>query len=127
MEQDWPQTAAGLTNAAITKALHATTGNDGKLSRSKMGAARVKTSKGKGPASVEEAGSNGVWAIVNDGTRDHVVDAKPGSALRTPRGPRRRVNVAGRRGLKVWDKGVKASAKQRTRSGDQAFTKAVNG
>lgn len=110
MERQWPQDAATVVERAVTAQLRSATG-DGSFSHGRdMGRATVTVSRrGKG-ARVEAGGSQRVWGILQKGTKAHTVDAGPGKALRTPRGPRRRVSVSGVRPRKSWDKGVQAAA-----------------
>ena len=71
-----------------------------------MGAGDVDVSGGHGDAQVGAAGSHGVWTWLEHGTRPHVVQAATGRALRTPYGPRARVQVSGMAAKRTWTSNV---------------------
>src|SRR5690348_6185709 len=105
MERQWPADAAAQVERVVTADLRSATG-DGALSRLSGGRATVVVRRSAGGATVEAGGNRGLWAILERGTKPHTVTAKRGRLLRTPAGPRPRVQVSGVRARKTWSQGV---------------------
>jgi hypothetical protein len=91
-----PGEAIDVVDEAITDQLRRDTGGDGAFSRGrKLGKATTRVTARPGEAQVSASGSTAVWSILEDGTTAHTVTAKRGKVLRTPYGPRSRVQVGG--------------------------------
>jgi hypothetical protein len=103
LADEQPAAGAALLAETIDAALRADTGGDGGFSHGQgMGRATVDVLTRSGSADVIGAGSRGVWAILEHGTRGHEVRAGRGGFLRTPYGPRRAVNVSGVAARRTW-------------------------
>jgi hypothetical protein len=103
--------AAGLGadawSVSIEDALRADTGGDGRLSRDRHGGAATVTVEVNGrEADVNGTGSMGTWSIIENGTQPHTIQAKQGSALMTPYGPKSMVQHMGAEAKHTWTNGV---------------------
>lgn len=102
---DWPRQGGDVLKRAVDAELRGDTGGDGAMGT--LGRASVEVTARPAEADVVGAGSRAVWAILEGGTRAHTVTGKgPRGLLRTPYGPRRRVNVSGAPAKRTWSRGV---------------------
>lgn len=109
---------------AVDEQLRADTGGDGALSRGKsLGRADVDVDAGRTSADVSGAGSIGLWALLEHGSRGHTVTAERGRVLATPYGPRPQVKVSGVPARRTWSKGVEAGMELVERDADKAWSK----
>jgi hypothetical protein len=118
---DWPRQGAEVAAGVLRSQLAADGG--GTFSKAPGMSARVEVRPGSGSADV--VGVGGGWTWLQDGTRPHTVNAKAGGFLRTPYGPRRRVNVSGMAAKGTWDKGAGRAVDAAARDAAAAFSKAV--
>ena len=118
-----PDLGARTLTESIDDQLRSATGGDGALSRHKGGAATIESDVTNRSAEVRASGSMGVWAIIEDGTRPHTVNARPGSALWTPYGPKAMVQVSGIAAPHTWTNGVEIGMPQVEQALDAEFAK----
>ena len=92
---------------AIEDALRSDTGGDGHLSNDRRGGAATVTVESRGTeADINGTGSMGTWSIIENGTAPHTIQAKEGSALMTPYGPKSMVQHQGAVAKQTWSRGV---------------------
>lgn len=104
--KDWPHEGAVIIERAVTAELRSAPGGGNVPG---VGRATVEVESSAGSADVSAAGSMRVWSWVENGTRAHDVNARPGGYLRTPYGPRRRVHVSGWRATGAWSNGIQSA------------------
>jgi hypothetical protein len=111
--------------AELERALAADTGGDGRLRNLPKGPATVTVDGGNSEASVSADGAAAVWSILENGTREHVITARPGRYLLTPFGPRRMVTVSGVDARRTWTLGAARGLAEAERDADDAFGEMV--
>lgn len=68
-----------------------------------------------------------MWGILQGGTVAHVVRAKPGRFLATPKGPRREVHVSGSRARHTFTEGATTGLNAAERDIEQAWVQRLGG
>ena len=106
---DWPRQGAEVAAGVLRGQLAADGG--GTFSKAPGMSARVEVRPGSGSA--EAVGVGGGWTWLQHGTRPHTVNAKAGGFLRTPYGPRRRVDDHGDGGEGDMDEGCRPGRRRR--------------
>jgi hypothetical protein len=118
---DWPRHGAEVAAGVLRGELAADGG--GSFSNAPGMSARVEVRPGSGSAEV--VGAGGGWTWLQHGTRAHTVNARSGGFLRTPFGPRRRIEITGMAAKGTWTKGAGRAVDAAQRDAAAAFSKAV--
>ena len=117
---DWPPEGADACGTAIDSQIALDTGGDNTLSN--LGGAIVVRTAGSGTDwSVFPGGNVGALAILESGTKPHVIAPKRAKALMTPAGPRAMVEHQGAAARHTWTRGVEDGLREAHRSAEQAF------
>lgn len=117
--------AADSMSEAIDESLRSDTGGDGALSRHDGGTATVDTNANGSDAQVTAGGSMAVWGILEHGTQPHTVQARRGSALMTPYGPKSMVQHQGTNPRETWSNGIDDGEPRMLRAVDDEWEQVV--
>ena len=118
---DWPRHGAEVAAEIVTAALAGDGG--GRFSNAPHMSARVEVRGGNGSASA--VGVGGGWTWLEHGTRSHTVNAKGGGFLRTPYGPRRKVEITGMPAKRTWTRGAARAVDAARKDAAAQLAKAV--